>query len=275
MQYFQWRKSRGSRKLHGAVVDHCGHENTRVFRDVAEVGSVLKKLDCIVGTTVRPDVAIIYDWENRWAIDDSQALRRDRKDYQQTCENHYRPFWKRGVPVDVINMDCDFTGYKLLIAPMLYMIRPGVAERIESFVKNGGVFVATYFSGYVDENDLCFLGGFPGPIRNVTGIWAEEIDLCMTATKRPCHQAGGGVLNLRIRRHILRADPCGNGRGPAEYKSDFYAYAALTKEAWLRNCLLYSRKNWNRFLRTLFRPQTGSVLKADCNLPEGVTGPRH
>lgn len=37
VQYFQWRKSRGSsEKLHGAVVDHCGHENTRVFRDVKQ-----------------------------------------------------------------------------------------------------------------------------------------------------------------------------------------------------------------------------------------------
>jgi beta-galactosidase len=56
------------------------------------------------------------------------------------------------------------------------MIRPGVSERISEFVKSGGTFVTTYFSGIVDENDLCFLGGFPGPLREVTGIWAEEID---------------------------------------------------------------------------------------------------
>ena len=34
----------------------------------------------------------------------------------------------------------------------------------EAFVKAGGTFVATYWSGVVDENDLCFLGGFPGPL---------------------------------------------------------------------------------------------------------------
>ena len=73
-------------------------------------------------------------------------------------------------------MDCDFSNYKLIVAPMLYMIRPNVAERINEFVKNGGTLVTTYFSGIVDENDLCFLGGFPGPLREVTGIWSEEID---------------------------------------------------------------------------------------------------
>ena len=50
VQYFQWRKSRGSNeKFHGAVVDHVGHENTRVFRDVARLGEVLEKLSGVVG----------------------------------------------------------------------------------------------------------------------------------------------------------------------------------------------------------------------------------
>jgi beta-galactosidase len=73
-------------------------------------------------------------------------------------------------------MDCDFSKYKLVVAPMLYMVRPNVAERLETFVKNGGTLVSTYWSGIVNETDLCFLGGFPGPLRKVLGIWSEEID---------------------------------------------------------------------------------------------------
>jgi hypothetical protein len=34
----------------------------------------------------------------------------------------------------------------------------------------------TFLSGYVDENDLCFEGGFPGPLRELAGVWAEELD---------------------------------------------------------------------------------------------------
>ena len=177
VQYFQWRKSRGaSEKLHGAVVDHVGHEHTRVFRDVTEVGAALEKLAEVVGTSVQPEVAIVFDWENRWAMNDAQGPRNKGMKYEETVKNHYRPLWDQGVSVDVIDMDCDFSKYKLLIAPMLYMVRPGVGERIERFVENGGTFVATYWSGIVDENDLCFLGGFPGPLRKTLGIWSEEID---------------------------------------------------------------------------------------------------
>jgi beta-galactosidase len=177
VQYFQWRKSRGSsEKFHGAVVDHCGHENTRVFREVTEVGLALEKLSDIVGTTVNPDVGLIFDWENLWAIKESQGVNNEKKSYEETCKKHYQAFWEQGVPVDVIDMTCDFSKYKILAAPMLYMLRPGVSEKIEQFVKDGGTFVTTYFSGLVDENDLCFLNGFPGPLRKVMGIWVEETD---------------------------------------------------------------------------------------------------
>ena len=114
--------------------------------------------------------------KTRWAVDDLQGLKKYRKRYEETCQEAYKVFWENGISVDVINMDCDISKYDLVVAPMLYMVRPNVAERITEFVKKGGTFVTTYFSGIVDENDLCFLGGFPGPLREVTGIWAEEID---------------------------------------------------------------------------------------------------
>ncbi|WP_066174917.1 beta-galactosidase [Bacillus marinisedimentorum] len=177
VMYFQWRKGRGgSEKFHGAVVDHAGHEHNRVFREVAELGEALDRIGEVTPTTVDADVAVIFDWENDWAINDAQALKNGNKGYSKACQDHYKAFWKKGIPVDVISMEKDFSKYKLLIAPMLYMVRPGVAERIEKFVADGGTFVATYWSGIADEHDLAFLGGFPGPLRNVLGIWSEEID---------------------------------------------------------------------------------------------------
>jgi beta-galactosidase len=278
VQYFQWRKSRGSaEKLHGAVVDHCGHEHTRVFREVAEVGDVLKKLDGVIGTTVKPDVAVIYDWENRWAIDDAQALRRDKKDYEQTCQNHYRAFWKRGVPVDVISMDVDFSGYKLLIAPMLYMVRRGVAERIEAFVQSGGTFVTTYFSGYVDENDLCFLGGFPGPLRKVTGIWAEEIDSLYDQDRNALILSGktglGGEYDIHTFCELIHPE---TAEVLATYKSDFYAgRPALTVNRFGNGRAYYiAARTENRFLEDFYKglvSELGLMKALETDLPEGVT----
>lgn len=90
IQYFQWRKSRGaSEKFHGAVVDHEGSENTRVFREVSELGYALNKLDEVVGAVTNAEVAVIYDWENAWALEDIQALS-DKKEYEKTSVSHYK-----------------------------------------------------------------------------------------------------------------------------------------------------------------------------------------
>ncbi|BCG57195.1 beta-galactosidase [Paenibacillus sp. URB8-2] len=177
VQYFQWRKSRGaSEKFHGAVIDHVGHEHTRVFGDVAELGRTLAGLTELVGTTVPADAAILADWDNRWAVNDSQGPRNGGLHYEQTVMQHYRALWQMGVPTDIVGSDDDFSAYKLLILPMAYLLRESTGSAIDKFVQSGGTLAVTYWSGIVDENDLCHLGGFPGPLRETVGIWAEEID---------------------------------------------------------------------------------------------------
>lgn len=177
VQYFQWRKSRGSsEKFHGAVIDHVGHEHTRVFNDVAELGQTLSGLTELVGTTVPAETAILFDWDNRWAINDAQGPRNKGIHYEHTVVQQYRALWELGVPTDIIGSFDDFSGYKLLVVPMAYLLREETGRKIEQFVKDGGTLLTTYWSGIVNENDLCHLGGFPGPLRKTLGIWAEEID---------------------------------------------------------------------------------------------------
>jgi beta-galactosidase len=278
--YFQWRKGRGaSEKFHGAVVDHCGHENTRVFREVTEVGEVLKKIKEIQGSIKESEVAIIFDVENLWAIDDAQGLKKYRKGYEESCQAAYKVFWENGISVDIINMDCDISDYKLVIAPMLYMIRPNVAERINEFVKTGGTFVTTYFSGMVDENDLCFLGGFPGPLREVTGIWSEEIDSLYDNEVNYIEFKNDKIKELKSQYevkdycdliHVETAEVLG------VYKEDFYAdMPALTVNNYGDGRAYYISARTgadfnNDFYSKLFKDlDIKSVIEGE--LPQGVT----
>lgn len=178
VQYFQWRKSRGStEKFHGAVVDHVGHENTRVFRDVTELGARLARLDSIVGAGTVSRVGILYEWANCWALEGAAGFQQRDKKVTETAYQYYRPLWARGINTDVIGYEDDFTKYDLILAPMLYMTGDGLIDKIESYVRDGGTILCTYTTGMVNENDLCHLGGFPGgKLKDVFGIWNEEID---------------------------------------------------------------------------------------------------
>ncbi len=175
VQYFQWRKSRGSfEKFHGAVVDHKNGSNTRTFRDVTAVGERLSHLTELLDHTVnQPKAALVFDWENWWALEDTTGPRQDL-DYVKTILEHYRPFWEAGVDVDLIGMEDSLEGYRLVAAPLNYMYRKDYAEKVEKFVAGGGIYVTTYFSGLVNETDLCFLGEHP--LEKVLGIVQEEVD---------------------------------------------------------------------------------------------------
>lgn len=179
VQYFQWRQSNGScEKWHSAVVSHRGKDDTMIFKNVSEVGDILKKLtNDVYRTNVNARVGLIYDVENKWAVEDSKGPRNAGMNYDGIAQAHYRAFWENGVSVDVIDSSKDFSKYDILIAPMLYMIKGDAADRLKAFVKSGKTLVATYFTGLVNETDLCFNGEIPGKgLTEIFGFWEEDID---------------------------------------------------------------------------------------------------
>jgi beta-galactosidase len=112
---------------------------------------------------------------------------------------------------------------------VLYMIKPGVAERLEQFVAGGGTLAVTYWTGIVDENDLCFLGGFPGPLRNLLGVWCEETDAYYPHQKNAAVFADGTSFDCGFLADILHEE---TAEVIAKFRDDFYAGApAVTKNA--------------------------------------------
>lgn len=139
----------------------------------------------------------------------------------------YKELTKRGVDVDVIASDEPLDDYDVVVAPMLYMLRDGAAESLAAFVKRGGQLLSTYFTGYVDKDQLCILGGFPGNgLADVFGIISEEIDTLYPSDRNSVSFTDGSSCELRDYAEILRV---GTADVLGIYDSDFYAgNAAVT-----------------------------------------------
>lgn len=184
VMYFQWRKGRGgAEKYHGAIVDHLGTPEHRTFQAVKEVGARLKKMDGIVGTSIRSEVAITRDYETRWALNGNPAnfqgsqifSNSDNNNYDVTINRVFGAAWGQNVPADIIGYETDFSKYKLVILPSPYIMTETLAEKIRTYVKNGGVVVSFYLCGMVNENDLAHIGGMPGcGLREVFGLRVDE-----------------------------------------------------------------------------------------------------
>ncbi|MGG4034055.1 beta-galactosidase [Paenibacillus cisolokensis] len=233
VMFFQLRRSIGAcEKFHGAVIEHVGHEHTRVFRETAELGRELQQLgDKLLDSRLDARVAIVYDWENRWAIELSSgpsiAL-----NYVNEVHKYYDSLFRMNIQTDMIGVEENLDQYDIVIAPVLYMVKPGFAQKLERFVAAGGTFVTTFFSGIVNEKDLVTIGGYPGELRPLLGIWAEEIDaLLPDQTNRIVMKQEIGALkgsySCGILCDLIHAE---GAEVLAEYGADFYkGMPALTR----------------------------------------------
>ncbi len=184
VMFFQWRQSKaGAEKYHAGVVTHEGDENNRIFRQSAQVGAELEQIASVVaGSRIQADVAILMDWENWWCVE-NQPAPSDRLHYFELIYAYYSAFHRMNIAVDVVNPSSDISKYRVVVAPLLHMLRPGVAANLTHFVDRGGILLTTFFSGIVDEKDHVGLGGYPKELRKLLGIHIEEIDPWTPAIK--------------------------------------------------------------------------------------------
>ncbi len=141
----------------------------------------------------------------------------------------------------MIGIDEDLSNYDLVIAPVLYMVKGDYHKKLEKFVADGGTFVTTFFSGIVDEHDLVTTGGYPGKLRNLLGIWSEEIDALhpdvynqIVIKDKTTHLEGEYQCNILF--DLIHSE---GAEVVAEYGDDFYkGMPAVTRntfgsgEAW-------------------------------------------
>lgn len=235
VNYFQWRQSRGGEeKFHGAVVAHRGGESARVFQEVRRVGKMLAELGDLAGARSSARVGLIYDFENEWALGLAHLPRRVNQEYRETCIRHYAHFWRRGIPVDLLSARQALEGYALVIAPMLYVLEEETAARLADFVAVGGALVTTYLTGWVNQSDLCHLGG--SPLDSVLGVSLGEYDTFGPMQQARVASVDGNSLGLggegTCGRYAELLAPQG-AEVLAVYASEFYqGQAAVTANAY-------------------------------------------
>ena len=242
VQFFQLRRSVGGcEKFHGAVIGHVGHNNTRVFREVKQLGEELERLGTsTLGSVNQADVGIIFDWDNYWALDYTSGPTEDLK-YVDQIHHYYKFFYDNNIGVNMIPVDADFSKYKIVVAPVLYMVKEGMKEALTKFVENGGILITTFMSGLVNESDNVHLGGYPGPLRELAGIWVEEIDALAPEQTNTITFTDGTRMSCNLLCDLMHLE---GAQLLASYDENFYAgMPAITKNTFGKGCTYYIGTN--------------------------------
>ena len=193
--YFQWRASRGAEeKFHGAVIGHDGREDARSFTETAQVGLRLEALAEITAVKREKQAAIVHDWQNKWALEGSCGPRNAGMGYWDELKRHYNALAREGIAVEFVDQNADLTGYGLVVVPMLYLLTDAFAKKLCAFAQSGGTVIVTYWSGVVDESDLCRLGDTPYGLTELLGLRRTEIDGMYDGETRRCVPSAGCTL---------------------------------------------------------------------------------
>ncbi len=182
--YFQMRQSRGAcEKYHGALLDHSGRTDTRVFREAADLGAALATTgSALLGARTPARVALLLDWDSWWAVEMTDGYNR-HVSYLQTLLAHHRALWDANVDVDVVPVTADLAAYDVVVAPLLHVLQGDVAQRLTAFVERGGSLVTTFYGGRVDASTNAFLGS--PPLDALVGARVEETDSGVPGAANP------------------------------------------------------------------------------------------
>ena len=173
VEYWQWRSAlNGQEQYHGTLV---GPDGTPVplYDEVVKTGEEFQKAaSAFAGTTIESQVALLYDYDSRWAIEWQPHNR--QFDYLDEFTGYYGGIHKLAHSVDVVSDLAALDRYKLVIAPALNVLTPEAAKNLEEYVRRGGHLVLGQRSAMKDADNSLWVQRQPGPLADLLGARVEQ-----------------------------------------------------------------------------------------------------
>lgn len=173
--WFRWRTCTAGREQywHGLL----GHDGKplRRYEEALQTATDLRKLEKYLrGTTVKSEIAFIYDYDTIWALSYQPGY--ENNSLQDAIRRYYEAFFRAGINVDLIPPEADFSKYKMILAPDFYVLPDAVAKKLDEFIRHGGIFLADCRFGVKDETNLCHERTLPGLLTDALGIEIQEYE---------------------------------------------------------------------------------------------------
>jgi beta-galactosidase len=173
VEYWQWRSAlNGQEQYHGTLI---GADGTPVplYDEITQLGDdFVKASPALKDTSPKSQVAMLYDYDSRWAIDFQQHT--EKYDQIGLMRSYYHAVRARSQAMDVINPDVPLDGYKLVVAPDLNLIPEARAKHLLDWVQGGGHLVLGPRSGMKDEFNSLLQQRQPGYLVQPLGGRVEQ-----------------------------------------------------------------------------------------------------
>lgn len=182
--FFRWRTARhGTEQYWHGLLEHDARPGRR-YQEIKQMGAELQRAgDAIVGSEVRAEVAMLLDYDSRFAF--QIQANNPNFSYPAHCQAIYTALHRHNVSVDVIGGSADFSRYKLIVAPAYHVLPQDVALALQRFVQTGGVLLVTPRTGVKDDANAVVNLQLPGLLASLCGVTVEDYDSLPAGVSQP------------------------------------------------------------------------------------------
>lgn len=222
--HFRWRNAIiGAEMFWHGLIDHSNVPGRRFFEFEELCSDVNKISEELKDSVIKNKVAILYSSEQEYGFKIQPQV--EGMYYLEQLQLFHKALLGLGVGADIINWSENLEGYKVVIAPTLYICNETVTANLYKFVEAGGTLILTNRTGVKDINNACVLEELPGVFKECAGIVVEEYDP-IGASKHTVKSHDDKVYNCREWCDIIRSI---TAKTIATYADDFFAgKAAVT-----------------------------------------------
>ncbi|MGH9501407.1 MAG: beta-galactosidase [Terriglobales bacterium] len=184
VEYWHWHSIHAGQETYWKGVLSHDLEPNRAYAEVSRIAHELRKVGPeIVNLQIKNQVAILYSVDSSNAISfmpfEHQELGwtpgKAAGGYNSILSQLHRSLYQANVGADFVFPDtADFSQYKLLIVPALYVADDALLKKIADYVHRGGHVLMTFKSGFTNENSAVRWERAPGPLREAAGFTYQE-----------------------------------------------------------------------------------------------------
>lgn len=217
VMHFRWRTAlKGSEMFLHGILDQSNIPSRRFF-EFSELCKTASKIEVFTSARIVSEIAVLYspDCFNALKIQPQT----EGFDYLEQLENFHSAFARYGANIDVVSADSDLSGYKIVVAPAVFVNDRAVTENIYRFVINGGTLVMTCRSGVKDINNNCIMEVLPTVYRQLIGAEVTEYDPVGNSTEQSIKDFAGNKFRCKQWCDILHLT---TAKVYAEYNDSFY-----------------------------------------------------
>ncbi len=236
--YWHWHSLHYGQETYWKGVLSHDLEPNRVYREVSRIGAELKRIGpTLVNLQKNNRVAILYSGDSYHGIQFMPF--NDRVNYMTVLMQMYRALYRMNVEADVVSPEHkDWSAYRILIVPSLYVATDELLDRIARFVREGGHAVLAFKSGFANEHSTVRWERAPGPLREAAGFYYQEFSSLPRPVRLKPDLHGLGEKNTAsVWAEFLIPE---TAEALAYYDDPFLAaYPALTRNSFGRGTLTY------------------------------------